>query len=551
MLIHKVERGGEKSLKYAIDRYAIGTEKEVSADDFNGRVYIPNRRNRFYCPECGEIVYFRAKGGSNPNHFYHQEKTDQTPECDKRVDGRSSLSLSERVGLPIYLTKLFSGLFQLNIGFPAIGAEMLGKAASANYTVEISFGSLFHTVKVNSINFIEDEMSLIPVNFIPKYGRNYTITINGERTIYGLHRKWSDYADGFDQGGAIFTYADNSGKKIRRGDSITTYRDYYVVTKNTLPYYPNVIQERVGKMDIGNESYGVYKVIVKVSLDDKNTFMAVSNYFKRYFGVWLLECSPELIPIWPPVIQKDYYIPVSNRTDIVCAVSSGNTLPNVYVYSEYGVSNKGIDHDYNGVKTIDISLGIRPITLSVDRKYVGREVSFLSKHIPDSTYHYEIGIGSSSLQDNSTCFNLTEKELSTEFSVISNSKMELYAGTKGKLFRHIPIRENTTIVPAMRNTTELYLVVESAIIQQVRCINRTKDNIPDGNLIRKFQRAGRNHMVPIPRWADCIIRSMKNDHNNTLFDLVILTIKNGQIPVGVLQLLYAIKLERTKNMRQG
>ena len=91
-------------MKYAIDRYAMGTEKEVDADDFDGQYFIPSRRNRFYCPECGEIVFFRAKGGSNPNHFFHQEKTDRTPECDKRVDGRSSLSLSERVGLPIYLT---------------------------------------------------------------------------------------------------------------------------------------------------------------------------------------------------------------------------------------------------------------------------------------------------------------------------------------------------------------------------------------------------------------------------------------------------------------
>lgn len=224
-------------MKYAIDRYTIGTEKEVSAEDFDGNYYIPNRRNRFYCPECGEIVYFRAKGGSKPNHFYHQEKTDRTPECDRGVDGRSNLSLSERVGLPMYITSLVPGVFQLNIGFPAIRSEMLEKTIEANYTVEISHDNRHQSLRVDHINFIEDTLSLVPVNFIPKNGENYIITISGDKSIYGLRRKWSNYADGFDKGGAIFTYDDSSGKKVRRGDSISTNKRYFVVTRNVLPSF--------------------------------------------------------------------------------------------------------------------------------------------------------------------------------------------------------------------------------------------------------------------------------------------------------------------------
>ncbi len=522
----------------------MGTEKEVDADDFDGQYFIPSRRNRFYCPECGEIVFFRAKGGSNPNHFFHQEKTDRTPECDKRVDGRSSLSLSERVGLPIYLTKLFSGSYQLNIGFPAIGAEMLEKAASANYTVEISFGGQYRTVKVDPTNFIEDEISLIPVDFIPKSGRNYAITISGDRTIYGLHRKWSEYADGFDQGGAVFTYEESYGKKIRRGDSISTNRAYYVVSKNAIPHFTSVIQARIGDMNIGRETYGVYRIEINVSTDDSYSFSSVSNYFKRYFGVWLLECPPELVPLWPPVVQDDGFVPVSKRTSIICAVSSGNAFPNVYVYSEYGISKKEINQDYYGIKTVDITVGSRPITLSVDRKYVGREITFLSKRIPESAFQYEISIdnGKSLLP----VFNLTEKELSSEFSLISNSKMELYAGTKGKSYRHIPIREDATVVPAMRGTVELFLVVESTIIQMVHCINETADSFVDENIIQQIQRAGRDHMVPMPRWADHTIRSIKNSHNNTLFNLVIATVNKGKIPIEVLKLLHGINLERVK-----
>ncbi len=531
-------------MKYAIDRFIIGSEAERSADDFDDLVYIPGRRNRFYCPECGEIVYFRAKGGNNPNHFYHREKTDRSPECDRRVDGKSGLSLSQRVGLPVYLTAFVPGQYHLNIGFPALGSEMLEKASMTKHTVEISCENQYRTVKVNPANFIEDETTLIPINFIPKNGNNYTVIISGEKTIYGLSRKWANYADGFDYGGAVFTYGELSGKKVRRGDNISTYRCYYVVTKNVLPNFPNVFQVRVGSLSTGHETYGVYKVEINVSIDDKDTFTAVSKYFKHHFGVWLLECPPELIPIWPPVIQRDYLIPVSGLTSVLCAVSSGNIMPNVYVYSEYGASKKRISHDYNGVKTVDIALGERPITLSVDRKYVGREVSFLSKQIEDSTYEYEISIENE--RGNIPWINIDSKVLSSEFSFFSNGKMELYTGTKGKAFRHIPIRDSVTIVPAIRKTEELYIVVESAIIHQIKCEDEINESIKEKKIIQRFAIARNSKMVPLPQWADYTIRSLKNSHKSALFETVMSTVKNGKVPLGVLRLLRTIKIDRSE-----
>ena len=215
-------------MRFAIDRYSVGVETEVEADDFENQ-YIPGRRNRFFCPECGEIVYFRARGGTHPNQFYHQEKTVNTPECDKRVDGRSELSLNQRVGLPLYLTGIVSGHYQLNIGFPALGEEMLLKASQAGYTVEISSGKHANTLRINQATFIENEMTLIPMNYIPPYGENYVITITGERNVFGLQRKWSDYADGFGINGAIFSYEETGGKKIRRGDCISIQKNYYLM----------------------------------------------------------------------------------------------------------------------------------------------------------------------------------------------------------------------------------------------------------------------------------------------------------------------------------
>ena len=223
-------------MQYAVDRYVVGKEKEVTAVEFEDK-NIPERRNRFFCPECGERVFYRNRGGNHPSQFYHQEKTAQAPECDKRVDGRSGLTLSQRVGLPVFLTCSVSGQFQLNIGFPALGAEILEQATKLGYKVKIFGGSHFRTVGVNPTNFIEDEMTLIPVDFIPPSSENFEIFAYGEGNIVGLQRKWSDYADGFGRGGAVFSYNEMGGKKIRCGDSISTNRDYYAVVRSKLHSY--------------------------------------------------------------------------------------------------------------------------------------------------------------------------------------------------------------------------------------------------------------------------------------------------------------------------
>ena len=526
-------------MRFAIDRYSIGTESEVSADDFDGISYIPSRRNRFYCPECGKIVYFRSKGGSHPNHFFHQEKIDGAPECDRRVDGRSGLSLSERIGLPLYLTTLVLGEYHLNIGFPALGEELLKNAALYNYSVEIASDSRVRNVKINATNFIEDAITLVPIDFIPDYGNNFSITISGDRNLMGLRRKWSDYADGFDVGGAFFSDDGYGGKKVRRGGSISTHKSYYAVMKNKLPSFRNVQQEAVGKLKVGRAIFTVFRIQINVSLDEKEDFSSINSYLNRYFGIWLLECVPELIPIWPPVIQNDCFIPVSKNSSVLCAVSSKSATPNVFVYSESGVSNINVTKEYN-ICTVNVNVGTRPVTLSVDRKYVGREITFSSSaSLPQSNYQYDIEIGDKS----PVSWEEVDKNLlSSDFHVFTNSKMELFTGTKNKQFRKIAIREPQTLVPELKETEELYFVVGSRIVRRFNLIKPviTQFNIKD--LASKIQESRNGSMVPIPRWAWCYIGSFKNI-NNDIYCALMLSTTNGKIYTGVLRLLRMLTVE--------
>ena len=124
-------------MKYAIDRYGVSLEKEVRADIFYNK-YISQKSSRFFCPECGEPVFWSSRGGVLPDRFSHYKKTENTPECDRRVDGRSGLNLYERVGLPVYLTAKASNQFCLNIGFPPVGERLLSEADRRGMRVYIS-----------------------------------------------------------------------------------------------------------------------------------------------------------------------------------------------------------------------------------------------------------------------------------------------------------------------------------------------------------------------------------------------------------------------------
>ena len=100
--------------------------------------YIAQKNERFFCPECGEPVFWSSRGGPLPDRFSHYKRTERTPECEKRVDGYSGLNLYERVGLPVFLTVKFDSQFCLNIGFPAINGQLLSEAARQGMKVCIS-----------------------------------------------------------------------------------------------------------------------------------------------------------------------------------------------------------------------------------------------------------------------------------------------------------------------------------------------------------------------------------------------------------------------------
>ena len=323
-------------MRYAIDRLNAGFEMEVCADDFDGE-YSVRLSNRFFCPECGESVFWKSKGGRKTrNEFSHYRNSPQAPECDKRVDGNSSLYVYQRVGLPMKIARRGDTFF-LYMNFPAISNTLIETAINQKAKVTISANKLSKSFPINFTYFQADKQTLLPLDFVP-IGGNYSVSVSGTIGILQLKQKWSDYSDGFSYAGAIFTNEDDGARKVRRGDSITTGKRYYLISKDYRPIYKEIEIAFIGNITLNNSFFNVYELEVNVSVYDEYLYTSISNHLKQCFGVWLLETVPELIPLWPPVTDQDVSVPVADCGSVICAVSSGNSTPGYFTTKETGRS---------------------------------------------------------------------------------------------------------------------------------------------------------------------------------------------------------------------
>lgn len=523
-------------MKYAIDRFELGLEKVVSADSFYNK-YIPKKNSRFFCPECGEPVFWRSRGGMQPDKFSHHKRTEGTPECDKRANGRSKLNLYEHVGLPVYLTVRSINHFCLNIGFPAVGKQLLEKAAQQKVKICITGAEYQRTILVNAVYFFEDSITLIPINFIPAFGKNFEVTIESGIKIVELQKKWSDYADGFGQGGAIFTYGENGGKKIRRGDTVSPNRQYYVIARHFNPPQ-EICSKKIGNMLLNKNVYNVYLITINVSIENTNKYKAIENYLQKQFGVWLLQTAPELISLWPPVVEQGVRIPVKSNGKIYCSVSSGNDEPNVYRYDGCEASLVKVYKDESGIRTIAFSASSQEMFLSVDRKYAGREVAFQIKKITYPNFKYDFSIE----KENGILLpwkDVTSDILSESFFLNTNTKIEMYIGNRDKSFQHISVREQRVAVSARYNSEEVLFVLENSVVMYFRAkIVDKVEYLKESLTVDKIRKCCRGEWISAPYWIVHMLLEWRRAGLGLLSDEVQRMISNGKMQTGLLKVLY-------------
>lgn len=494
-------------MKYAIDRFVNdreGKEMEISASDIYEQYRggcIPRKHDRFFCPECQEKVFWRCRGGQQPDVFYHQKKTDFSPECDKRVDGNSDLFIYERTGLPIYITRKYGDVYSLNIAFPALGEQRLQQAFNNKLTVSIN-GKL--TVPITPSRFYSDEITPIPVDFLPHYG-NYTIKISGTGAL-AIQKKWSDYADGFSSEGAIFSIHNDFGKKIKRGDSITIEKEYYLVAKDFRPFFSEIHTRKIGRICLNDSDYGVYVFSINVSVESSR-FNSINSYFYSRFKVWLLEKAATVLPLWPPIIDHGDQLVFSNKATVYCDVESGNSTPKVFTYSGKDVRQIPVDEDYHNNKTIKLGVySFEPTVVSVDRKYTGREISIRKTSPIRSVASHNIVLSTESEETIDTTLFVDSSILQDGIIIRTNTKFTAVLESANHVFKTIPIVDTQTTLEPYKGLKRMFFTYGSSsygyVIFHSFAVNAPQKtfDIDERLLLSEAKKHLRGSFITAPLW---------------------------------------------------
>ena len=283
------------------------------------------------------------------------------------------------------------------------------------------------------------------------------------------------------------------------------------------------------------------KLFIDVSVENRRDFMQISSYIKSNFGVWLLECQPELIPIWPPVVQQDYMIPVKAKSNVVCVVSSGNAEPSVFTYLGNTVYKKDVNTVHNGIHTVELSISQYPTVLSVDRKYAGREVTFISKALHRSSYSYNFSF-INSVGEKNELTEIRKNEVIKGFLLESNSKFDLYLGTSEMIYKHFSIREQQTSISGNQGIIEISLIIGSSVYD---CIKFSKDVSSDKD-INKFSQtiiaSAVGQLIPTPVWVNHILQYLKNNRYEHLYQSIIRTMVNDKLHIETVRQLRLLDL---------
>lgn len=312
----------------ALDNFISSIPVEVNASKYHNQS-ISLDTHRFTCPACGEYVGLVING-----FFRHGKRNDESDFCEKRVDSTgSSYSLQYRVGMPVYIRRNnISNDYELKIGFPSIPYDILKTAADAEVTIadKSNLGKAIYTSKYKIDRLSPSETTFYELDFIPEDDRSYSLHLS--KFGYYLDKYLSNYADGFINNNALFTYHSGEGRKIHKGDTVEANTDYILVSSNHIK--ENGIElEKIGKLKLRYiNSYTVYRV--RFSDSNEIIFKNLVAFCHENFRVTLVRKKPELLPLWPPTIHKNNRYEIINGRNVYAAVLPANAEPKIYKHSD-------------------------------------------------------------------------------------------------------------------------------------------------------------------------------------------------------------------------
>lgn len=362
----------------AISLEIAGKQKEVVAEELTKRKKY--KRGTFICPECGEDVFLRFSD-KQKSYFAHYMRSEIYKDCDLRVDGNSNLTIYERLGVPLYLTKSKINGYELNIGLKAISNESLMIAESQKAYLEVIYGKSSKRINIDRFNFPIGELSLFKIDQYPAFKKPFLIQY---KNVPSSINKWANFIDPVLEAGVLFSVNSNVGKSIRHGDTIYSDEEYLWLSPRKL-YKNNLLEKNIeleGEILLKNKPHYIYKVVFIKDEKDYSNFKRLSQVLHEKLKVILLESKNKINFLWPPSIKTEegYFISAKGRVHNV--VHSVNSTPNIYMYQDDGYKHPQQLKTtyYKGINYLNYNLSESETQLNMDRKITSTGINIKLKH---------------------------------------------------------------------------------------------------------------------------------------------------------------------------
>lgn len=368
-------------MKTALDNYELGKQQEVNADNFS---FVIRDQYRFLCPECLESV--TMVNGKSSKYFKHHKKTKSSIECDRRVESQGTKSITERVGLPLFLRKN-NDKYMLYVGFRPLSDSLLNLTEKENACVKIikKYSNQYQKYYINHQNFSSENIVYKKVEFLDLNNLEIQFNSTHSKTIQSI---WSNYIEtSITNRGALFQCGNSGGKIIRVGDCISTFKPYLWVKPKLYnisgPTFDNALNfKKVGNFTIEHREFEVYEGRIEVHSSEKNHFERVARYLQVNLKVFLLDSESTISAVWPPVVRTENGYQSNKPTHMYFIIHSNNAIPKVYLYNNnsatpYNIIARKIEDSFIGrtfISTIDQ-------IINVDRRVISNGTYLRAKEL--------------------------------------------------------------------------------------------------------------------------------------------------------------------------
>ncbi|CEP95570.1 Uncharacterised protein [[Clostridium] sordellii] len=528
----------------AKENYKVGEVRIVSADQIKIEYArsVSYEEKKFFCSNCGEYVTYVNKD-KGKTFFRHIKKTEETKECELRIDAQSQLSVYQKVGLPTYLKKDSNGNFNLFIGFYAIDKKIMELSKNEKASITILGGkSNYNLTKkyfIDNINFSSDILTLKQINFLAtKYKMEYS-TLNAKSL---LSDKWGDEIEGINANGALFKFGENGGRKIRINEEITTNTDYFCICKDNSKFisFSGINYLEVGSISFVNGVYKVYKISFSLSGWDNER---LSEFCREIFKISLVNKPYEIIPIWPPTINCDNKIElVFNKNNLLLLKSlQQNTRAFIHrmkYYSEINL-NKVSDNQY-----------LFKISPSYMERAININDEYNSKYLLVSNYKGNFKSFSNNIILTDVNENVIERgkydklPLQGKLKIYSNSEIDIIHYRRGIIYKLYRVKSKENLINDLKYGDKLIAKIglkKNTIIE----FEKVKEEITelflnDVEIYKKLKKLN-EPFEPVDTYTRAIFRYLKNYPKT--FNLIKSYIIKNKMPIAAKKILKKIEIK--------